>query len=433
MDNVDRLLAVGEVFRPNLVPTITYNPRQSLKLEQAIKNHVASPQEILLVLGPSKSGKTVLINKTIPRERLVEVEGTQVRSDESAFWTQAASTLQLPREVTQATKIETSDASIGSGGLTINLGIFSFTLNRKPKKRETSSTVTATLNLGSQSAILDELLKRHCVLVIDDFHVIEASIQRNIVLSLKAPVMKGLRVVIVGIPHRGHDVEVAMRDMADRVKRLEVPVWDKAELGEIATKGFPALNLVPASNLQNEFATHSYGSPQLMQRFCNQVCLDHGFTEMQPQKTEFRMKETYKSFFSNFAAHSNVDVRSIVDEFRGLKQHRKQRALQKGGTATIYQIILLALQHCLPRVDIEFEAIEEAIEKVVTRSDRPSDAEILGALRELAKIASEIAEREKTGQPVVEWNDKRRILNITDASFAFHVKWGPILGAEAAP
>lgn len=82
MNQVEQSLTVGEVFRPNLVPTITYNPRQSLKLEQAIKNHVASPQEILLVLGPSKSGKTVLINKAIPREKLVEVEGTQVRSDE---------------------------------------------------------------------------------------------------------------------------------------------------------------------------------------------------------------------------------------------------------------------------------------------------------------------------------------------------------------
>ena len=432
MNQVEQSLTVGEVFRPNLVPTITYNPRQSLKLEQAIKNHVASPQEILLVLGPSKSGKTVLINKAIPREKLVEVEGTQVRSDESAFWMQAASTLQLPREVTESSKVETSDASIGGGGMTINLGFFSFTLNRKPKKKDTSSTVTATRNLGSKSAILSELLARQCVLVIDDFHVIEPQIQKNIVLSLKAPVMKGLRVIIVGIPHRGHDVEEAMRDMADRVKRLEVPMWEKSELGEIAAKGFPALNLVPAANLQNEFATHSYGSPQLMQRFCNQVCLDHGYTGAQPTKSEFRMKETYKAFFSDFAAHSNVDVRSIVDEFRELKQHRKQRALQKGGSATIYQIILLALQHCLPRVDIGFEAIEEAVEKVVTRSDRPSDAELLGALRELAQIAKAIAEKEKTGQPVVEWNEKRRILNITDASFAFHVKWGPILGSEAA-
>ena len=166
-------LTVGEVFMPNRIPTITYNPRQSHKLEQAIRSHVTSPQEILLVLGPSKSGKTVLINKTIPLDRLVEVEGTQVRSQENAFWVQAAATLQLPREVTQSNKVEVSDASIGDGGITINLGFVSFTLNRKPKKNESSSTVTATRNLSSQSAILGELLKRQCVLVIDDFHVID--------------------------------------------------------------------------------------------------------------------------------------------------------------------------------------------------------------------------------------------------------------------
>jgi hypothetical protein len=277
MNQENARVSVGEVFMPNRIPTITYNPRQGLKLEQAIQHHVQSPQEILLLLGPSKSGKTVLINKTVPRDRLVEVEGTQVRSDENAFWMQASSTLQLPQEITQSSKAEESDEVVGEGSFKINLGIFSFGFNRKPKKRESSSSVSATRNLGSQAAILAELLVRNCVLVIDDFHVIDPQVQRNIVLSLKAPVMKGLRVIIIGIPHKGHDVEVAMHDMADRVRRLQVPMWQKAELAEIAAKGFPALNLVPASNLQNEFATHSYGSPQLMQRFCNQVCLDQGF------------------------------------------------------------------------------------------------------------------------------------------------------------
>jgi uncharacterized protein YheU (UPF0270 family) len=144
------------------------------------------------------------------------------------------------------------------------------------------------------------------------------------------------------------------------------------------------------------------------------------------------MKETYKEFFNDFAIHSNVDVRNIVDEFRTLRQHSKLRALQKSGAATIYQIILLALQNCLPRVDIDYEDIEGAIEKVVTRNDRPSEGEILSAIRELAQIAENISVRQKTGQAVVEWNEKRRILNITDASFAFHVKWGPILNGDSA-
>jgi hypothetical protein len=50
------------------------------------------------------------------------------------------------------------------------------------------------------------------VLVIEDFHAISSDVQRTIIRALKGPVFDGMRVVVIGIPHREHDVELAIKD-----------------------------------------------------------------------------------------------------------------------------------------------------------------------------------------------------------------------------
>ena len=57
MTQAAELVTVGSVFVPNRTPTITYNPREPRGLETVLKRHVDSPQEMLLILGPTKSGK----------------------------------------------------------------------------------------------------------------------------------------------------------------------------------------------------------------------------------------------------------------------------------------------------------------------------------------------------------------------------------------
>jgi Ni2+-binding GTPase involved in maturation of urease and hydrogenase len=59
-------LKVQEIFTPNDTPTVTYIDRSEHKLEQRIRDYYETPNVVVSVSGPSKSGKTVLIKKVVP-------------------------------------------------------------------------------------------------------------------------------------------------------------------------------------------------------------------------------------------------------------------------------------------------------------------------------------------------------------------------------
>lgn len=54
-----------EVFTPTDVPTVTYVERFSRNYEEDLRQAFAIPKMIVSVSGPSKSGKTVLVNKVV--------------------------------------------------------------------------------------------------------------------------------------------------------------------------------------------------------------------------------------------------------------------------------------------------------------------------------------------------------------------------------
>jgi len=45
---------VGKVFVPGGLPSITYNPRDSLKLEERVRDYLDERHKILSISGPTK-------------------------------------------------------------------------------------------------------------------------------------------------------------------------------------------------------------------------------------------------------------------------------------------------------------------------------------------------------------------------------------------
>lgn len=207
-------------------------------------------------------------------------------------------------------------------------------------------------------------------------------------------------------------------------------MWDVQELRVIADRGFEALNIKPAENMVAQFCTHAYGSPYLLQQFCQRICENHGITERSEEPRAIglttRQSSRYESFFQEFAEGSNSDVRRIVAEFRSPRESKLKRYPMNGGEeANIYQLVLQALRALLPKQEIAAGDVVRQIETMVD-GDGPENSEVTRALKALGELAGRIAEEERIGQAVIEWDERLRKIHITDASFAFHVKWGPI-------
>ena len=48
-------------------PRYTYTSRASERLEEAVTDHLEERDKLLLITGPTKTGKTVLVDHVVPR------------------------------------------------------------------------------------------------------------------------------------------------------------------------------------------------------------------------------------------------------------------------------------------------------------------------------------------------------------------------------
>src|SRR5437868_1258803 len=94
-------LTAHDVFTPSSFPEHTYVARGGDDLEEKLRFALKTKGQIVSLSGPSKSGKTVLVEKVVGKENLVPVVGAGIR-DVEQVWTRVLDWLDAPAEVNQA-------------------------------------------------------------------------------------------------------------------------------------------------------------------------------------------------------------------------------------------------------------------------------------------------------------------------------------------
>jgi hypothetical protein len=82
-----------EVFTPNDIPTYTYVGTR--KFEDRLREALSIPKVIVSLSGPSKSGKTVLVNKVIEPDNLISLSGASIKTADQ-LWANALAWMDLP-------------------------------------------------------------------------------------------------------------------------------------------------------------------------------------------------------------------------------------------------------------------------------------------------------------------------------------------------
>src|SRR5262249_35290931 len=73
-------LASNLVFTPTSYPTHTYVQRDELLHERLLEEGMRSSTQIASISGPSKAGKTVLVQRVVGEGNLITVSGASVRT-----------------------------------------------------------------------------------------------------------------------------------------------------------------------------------------------------------------------------------------------------------------------------------------------------------------------------------------------------------------
>jgi hypothetical protein len=252
---------INDIFIVGGQPTITYNPRAGLKLEEQLKEYLETRFKLLSVTGPTKCGKTVLCKAIIPRDEGIWVSGGQI-VEENDLWNLIIEDLSGFTDTNVEKSNGKSQISSGEGGGGLNIGIAK--VGGKLTETETTQSERRTSRgrqLSPRIAAIRLLEASNSILIIDDFHYIDRDKQLSIVRALKNPIFEGLRVITIAVPHRAYDAVRVEAEMTGRLVNLNIPLWNNEDLIGIPTRGFPKLNIICSASVMDDFANCNFGSP----------------------------------------------------------------------------------------------------------------------------------------------------------------------------
>lgn len=402
------------------MPQHTYVSRLELDLEKKLASVTDNLCKLVTLTGATKSGKTVLTSKVFPREvqTNIWVDGGAV-TNEGDFWAIALEQIQgyTGAEVSNGSELElgaTAHAE-AQGSLVLLKGKAGGSASAKRKK---INSAKKTVQMSPKTAAITQLSGKDIVIIIDDFHYLDRQLQGSLVRAFKPLVFKGQAVIIIAIPHRKYDAVKVEREMTSRIEPIQAPPWIDGELRQIATVGFPLLNLEVASTVIDKFVSESYRSPHLMQEFCRQLCRD--FRVEQTLNTPLAINSVDDDLFRRAADGTGRVIFEKLAKGPRSRTDRIPRPLKGGGEADIYKVVLLALARLSPGMEkVNYEDLRASIRELL-ESNVPEAHEVSRVLEKMAEIASS----DEASTPVIDWDKDDRELHVTDPFFAFFLKWG---------
>lgn len=194
----------NEVFIPGALPDSTYITRvmdSGFTYEERLKQALNVSGYLTLISGPSKIGKTVLCEKVIGLEHLVEISGSDML-EPSRLWMEIGMKAGMPREGT--TK---------AGDQKLNYMEETYLLTKE--------------------SVLNYFKDHDLVLLMDDFHYATEEMQTFMAQQFKDAIRKGLRIIIASLPHRVDDTIRTNPDLQGRISIIDMLAWSKADLEQI--------------------------------------------------------------------------------------------------------------------------------------------------------------------------------------------------------
>ncbi len=405
-------LTVGRVFVPGGRPTVTYVPRDSLRLEGRLAQYLRDRFKMLSVSGPTKTGKTVLLRSGV--EGAFWLSGGSIASIDD-FWRALADALGSESEIEF-----TTSSSLNTGGgvnAELNFGLGKVGANSAVEGTGTTGN-TRRWQIGPQDAARSFLIEHpDSIVIVDDFHYIPPGVQLKIARGVKDLVFDGLAFIVAAVPHRAYDVVRVEKEMTGRVDQLEVGFWSADDLHQIATKGFEALGVSASPEIIERLVREAFESPHLMQEFCRQLCYDNGIAEAVESPTTLSEPD-WDSFFSRLAPNASKTTFDLLRTGPRQRSDRKQRKMADGTSGDIYDVVLRGIAKTGPLTKMSYEQLRAAIREIVAE-DPPQRHEVTRVLDQMTDIA-----KKQPGEPVVEWDTEYSALYIADPYFAYWLRWG---------
>lgn len=417
-------LRATDVFTPGSFPQHTYVERAQQGLEDSLRDALETPGQVVSLSGPSKSGKTVLVEKVVGPDLLITITGASIAGAPDV-WRQVLDWMDVPASISAASGIGGS-----IGGEVSARGSAAIPLVAKGELG-TTGKIGVTVDTSSEAVrerrglqqVVDEIGGSDFVLLLDDFHYMARDVQSEVAKSLKEAVRLGIKIVTAAVTHRGDDVLRANPELRGRVRAIDLEYWNTSELREIADSGFNALNVSFDPVAINKFIEESAGSPQLMQLLCLQACFVFNLRErrdslfpllinVDDQMTQRILEQTSAS----------TDFRSLVDVLdsgpRTRGTERKTYIFADRTSGDVYRVVLRAVATDPPRLSFTYDELLKRTAAVCV-GESPVGSSVTGTCLHMSKLAEEKFPKERA----IDWDESKLVFDLPDPYLMFYLRW----------
>jgi hypothetical protein len=418
----DVALKATEVFTPGSFPVHTYVARNEERLEQSLRDALDTPGQIVSLAGPSKSGKTVLVEKVVGRDCLITIPGAGIKEpddiwDRALDWMGAPDSEDRARSVSGALGVEAG----ASGGTSIPFVAKAEVAGKMSVEIETGSERTRAFTRRGLTQVVEEIANSAFVVLLDDFHYMPRSAQVEAAKAIKEAVRLGVKIATAAVSHRGDDVVRANPELRGRVRSLDLTYWKHPELRQIAAEGFGALNVRMDAAAIDRFATEAAGSPQLMQLICLNACFVLGLRERRGLAgavtvSDDQIHEILEQTSAGTDFRSLVDVLDAGPKTRGTE--RKTYKFFDDSEGDVYRCVLKAVAMDPPKLSFHYdELLARTIKACV--GDAPVGSSVVGTCVHMGKLATDRFATERA----IDWDEQKQILDIPDPYLLFYLRW----------
>lgn len=408
----------SDVFKPRSFPTLTYVNRYADSddtYEEALKRALRNTGTLISISGASKTGKTVLCHKVLPQDSIVDLSGGQISSPED-FWAQIAEKLDMPTEYQymRSSQISKSFNSGAGGGPSLPfIGKLNLSGNAGVS---TSGGDNVSYKVGrSKTALVKFMIEHKLTLIIDDFHYIDKEVQTYIARTLKAEIFKGLRAIILSLPHRSDDAIRLNPDLIGRTAFIDLAPWSPSDLSQIAEKGFKMLGIDIGDAMISEMAQEAASSPLLMQEICLNMAGEMKDCHI-AHADENLLQKVFRSTAKSYQHYRDV----LKEAYQGPSQgraRRKQYVSLDRNTYDVYGLLLTSISSDPPILELPVDEIQKRIRRILGAGDIPNKLTIANAVKHLSDII-------RASLPKLDTMDvKKNTLYILDPMLLFYLRW----------
>ncbi|MGE0395936.1 MAG: hypothetical protein AB7T06_04340 [Kofleriaceae bacterium] len=424
-------LAASVVFTPTDFPHYTYVPRDTLHHERLLREWARTSTQIASVSGPSKAGKTVLVQRVIGKENLITVSGASVRAPDQ-LWERVLDWCGEPHS-TMASRTDTlADAAGKEHSFRVGTsGTGAATRGHSQTTSTGADLLSATSQRRGLPQVVDQLANTRYTLLLDDFHYIPLAIQSDVAQQLKDAASRGVRICVASVPHRSDNVVRALPELRGRVVAVDLDYWSVKDLLEIPRMGLEALRFSVDAQSLTAFAREAAGSPQLMQSICKWMCESLEIHESLPEPKAFVLDAAKRRGIlemSSFAADFRTLVRALIAGPRARPGERQTYAHNDGKQGDVYLTIMRAIAMDPPRLAIHKDELTKRLDELC-KGKNPDGASVVRACIQLGQIAQSTYAAHSG--PSLEWDEQDSVLVLPDPYLLFYLRCSGLLEREA--